>query len=142
PFVTIDPPGSMDLDQAMYLERRTGGGYRVHYAIADVAAYVRPGGALERETWARGETVYLPDGNVPLHPSVLSEGAVSLLPDQVRAAVVWTIDVDADGGPTDVQVERAAIRSRAKLNYPAVQADIAKGSVAEPIALLPELGAL
>jgi exoribonuclease R len=142
PFVTIDPPESMDLDQAMVLERRTGGGYRVHYAIADVAAYVPPGGPLEAETWRRGETVYLPDGKVPLHPTTLSEGAASLLPDQVRAAVVWTIELSADGAPTDVRVERATIRSRAKLNYPAVQSDVAKGSVAGPIALLPELGAL
>lgn len=142
PFVTIDPPESMDLDQAMVLERRGGGGFRVHYAIADVCAWVPPGGALERETWARGETVYLPDGKVPLHPPVLSEGAASLLPQQVRPAVVWTIDVDAHGDTVGVHLERAAIRSRAKLNYPAVQADVAKGSVAEPIALLPELGAL
>jgi exoribonuclease R len=142
PFVTIDPPDSMDLDQAMVLERRPGGGYRVHYAIADVATWVPSGSALESETWARGETVYLPDGKVPLHPPVLSEGAASLLPDQVRPAVVWTIDVDAHGDTVDVHLERAAIRSRAKLNYPAVQADVAKGSVAEPIALLPELGAL
>jgi exoribonuclease R len=142
PLVTIDPPESMDLDQAMHLERRTGGGYRVHYAIADVAAWVRPGGALERETWARGETVYLPDGKVPLHPPVLSEGAASLLPDQVRPAVLWTIDLSAEGEPVAVRVERAAVRSRAKLNYPAVQADVGTGSLAEPIALLPELGAL
>jgi exoribonuclease R len=142
PLVTIDPPESMDLDQAMFLERRTGGGYRVHYAIADVAAYVPPGGRLEAETWRRGETVYLPDGKVPLHPPVLSEGAASLLPDRVRAAVLWTIELSADGDTTDVRVERAAIRSRAKLNYPAVQSDVAKGSVAEPIALLPELGTL
>jgi exoribonuclease R len=142
PFVTIDPPESMDLDQAMVLERRAGGGYRVHYAIADVSVWVRPGSELERETWARGETVYLPDGKVPLHPPVLSEGAASLLPDQVRPAVVWTVDLDAHGDTVDVHVERAAIRSRAKLNYPAVQSDVAKGSVAEPIALLPELGAV
>lgn len=141
PFVTIDPPTSMDLDQAMYLER-SGHGYRVHYAISDVASHVRPGGALDAESWARGETVYLPDGKVPLYPPVLSEGAASLLPDQVRAAVVWTIELDGDGAMTRVRVERAAIRSRAKLNYPAVQADVAKGSVAEPIALLPELGKL
>jgi exoribonuclease R len=142
PFVTIDPPESMDLDQALCLERRAGGGYRVHYAIADVASYVAPGGALERETWRRGETVYLPDGKIPLHPPVLSEGVTSLLPDQVRAAVLWTIELDTDGAPTGVRVERAAIRSRAKLNYPAVQADIDRGTPAEPVALLPELGAL
>ena len=132
----------MDLDQAMYLERRSGGGYRVHYAIADVATYVAPDGPLAEETWRRGETVYLPDGKVPLHPPVLSEGAASLLPDQVRAAVVWTIELDADGAPTDVRVERATVRSRARLDYPAVQASVTNGSLAEPIALLPELGAL
>jgi exoribonuclease R len=141
-FVTIDPPTSMDLDQAMCLQRRPAGGYRVRYAIADVSAFVAPGGALFNDTWSRGQTVYLPDGKVPLHPKVLSEGAASLLPNQVRPAVVWTIDLDADGATTDVRVERALVRSRAQLNYPAVQADVAAGSVAEPIALLPEIGAL
>src|SRR3569833_1421381 len=99
PFVTIDPATSRDLDQAMYLERPAPGdgvAYRVHYAIADVASFVRPGGALETETWQRGQTVYLPDGKVPLHPAVLSEGAASLLPDQNRPAVVWTMDLDAE----------------------------------------------
>jgi len=141
-FVTIDPPGSLDLDQAMCLQRRSGGGYRVHYAIADVAAYVRPDGALADETWRRGETVYLPDGNVPLHPRNLCEGAASLLPDQVRAAALWTIDLDADGEPAGITVQRAAVRSRAKLNYAGVQADADNKRLAEPIALLPELGAL
>ncbi|HKT03875.1 MAG TPA: RNB domain-containing ribonuclease, partial [Rugosimonospora sp.] len=142
PFVTIDPPSAMDLDQAMCLQRRQGGGYRVQYAIADVAAYVRPDGALAAETHQRGQTVYLPDGNVPLHPTVLSEGAASLLPDRVRAAALWTIDLDSDGAVRDVRVERAAIRSRAKLNYASVQADVDAGRAAEPIALLPEIGAL
>lgn len=137
-FVTIDPPTSMDLDQAMCLERRAGGGYRVYYAIADVSAFVTPGGALEAETWERGQTVYLPDGKVPLHPTNLSEGVASLLPDQARPAVMWTIDLDADGGTAAVRIERAAVRSRAKLNYPAVAA----GGIDEPIALLPEIGKL
>ena len=94
PFVTIDPATSLDLDQAMCLERRTGGGYRVRYAIADVAAFVQGAAALDAETWRRGQTVYLPDGKVPLHPQVLSEGAASLLADQTRPAVVWTIDLE------------------------------------------------
>jgi exoribonuclease R len=141
PFVTIDPPTSMDLDQAMYLERN-GRGYRVHYAISDVASHVGPGGPLDAESWARGETIYLPDGKVPLYPPVLSEGAASLLPDQVRAAVVWTIELDADGAMTGVRVERATVSSRAKLDYPSVQAGLGRGSIAEPIALLPELGRL
>jgi exoribonuclease R len=142
PFVTIDPASSMDLDQAMHLERRPGGGYRVHYAISDVSRFVMPGGPLAEETWRRGETIYLPDGKVPLHPTVLSEGVASLLPDQDRAAVLWTIDLDAHGEPVDVTVERATVRSRAKLNYAAAQLDAGKGTLAEPIALLPEIGAL
>ncbi|WP_216592973.1 RNB domain-containing ribonuclease [Verrucosispora sioxanthis] len=141
PLVTVDPPGSRDLDQAMHLSRRAGG-YRVRYAIADVAAHVRPGGALEDETWRRGQTVYLPDGNVPLHPRSLGEGAASLLPDVDRAAVLWTIDLDADGGTSAVVVQRALVRSRAQLAYPQVQADAEAGRLPEPIALLPEIGAL
>jgi len=141
PFVTIDPATSRDLDQAMCLLRRPGG-YRVHYAIADVASFVRPGGALETETWRRGQTVYLPDGKVPLHPEVLSEGAASLLPDADRPAVVWTIDLDSDAATTAVHVERARVRSRAKLDYRGVQADVDAGQIAEPIALLVEVGSL
>jgi exoribonuclease R len=142
PFVTIDPATSRDLDQAMHLGRRAGGGYRVRYAIADVASYVRPGGALEAETWVRGQTIYLPDGRVPLHPPVLSEGAVSLFPDVTRAAVLWTIDLDADGAIVGVSLERAQVRSRAKLDYAGVQAAVDAGTAPEPIALLPELGEL
>ena len=130
-------PGPGDAPQ-----RRAGGGYRVRYAIADVAAHVRPGGPLEEETWRRGQTVYLPDGNVPLHPHTLSEGAASLLPDVDRAAVLWTIDLDTDGATVAVGLERALVRSRAKLDYSGVQAAADAGRLPEPIALLPEIGAL
>jgi exoribonuclease R len=142
PFATIDPATSLDLDQAMCLQRRSGGGYRVHYAIADVASWVRPGGAVDVETWRRGQTVYLPDGKVPLHPKVLSEEAASLLPDRDRPAVLWTIDLDADGATVAVGVERALVRSRAKLDYERVQSDVDAGQAAEPVALLPEIGKL
>ena len=95
-LLTIDPPGSRDLDQALHLERR-GAGFRVHYAIADVASFVTPGGALDAEAHARGQTIYLPGEKVPLHPPVLSEGAASLLPGQDRPAFLWTLDLDGDG---------------------------------------------
>ena len=84
PFLTIDPPGSMDLDQAMHLERH-GSGFRVRYAIADVATFVRPGGAIDAEAHRRVETLYSPDTRTPLHPPVLSEGAASLLPGAASA---------------------------------------------------------
>ncbi len=101
PLVTIDPPGSMDLDQAMHLER-AGRGYRVHYAIADVAAFVAPGGALDAETRRRGQTLYSPDIRTPLHPDVMGEGTASLLPDVDRPAVLWTIELDERGEPVKV----------------------------------------
>lgn len=141
-LVTIDPATSMDLDQAMYLTRRAGGGFTVYYAIADVVTFVARGGALEAETWKRGQTIYLPDSKVPLHPTVLSEGVASLLPDQDRPAVLWTLDLDADGAVTGARVERAKVRSRAKLEYVGVQAQADAGTLPEPIALLPELGEL
>jgi exoribonuclease R len=141
PFVTIDPATSRDLDQALHLHRLERG-YRISYAIADVSAFVPVGGELQAETWRRGETVYLPDGKVPLHPVSLSEGAASLLPDQTRRAVLWTIDIDADGATTAVRVERAIVRSRAKLDYAGVQAGVAAGQLHEAITLLPEVGAL
>ena len=68
-FLTIDPPGSMDLDQALHIER-DGDGYRVRYAIADVPAFVTAGGAVDAETRRRGQTVYAPDKRTPLHPTV------------------------------------------------------------------------
>lgn len=140
-LVTIDPPGSKDLDQALGVVR-TGGGFRVHYAIADLGAVVTPGGALDGEVRRRGQTVYLPDGSVPLHPPVLSEGASSLLPDGPRAAVLWTIDLDAAGRSTAVDVRRAVVRSRARLDYTGVQADVDAGRVHPAISGLAELGPL
>jgi exoribonuclease R len=116
PFVTIDPPGSRDLDQALHIEPLNGG-HRVRYAIADVGAFVAPGGALDREAHARGVTVYAPDGKSPLHPQSLSEGAASLLPGQWRPAVLWTLDLDEDGELVDTEVVRAQVRSIAQHTY-------------------------
>ncbi len=122
-FLTVDPEGSRDLDQALALER-DGDGWLLRYAIADVAAFVVPGGAVDAECFRRGETLYLPDVRVPLHPPVLSEGAASLLADVVRPALVWTLALGADGEPRDVTVERARVRSRRQLSYPQAQAEL------------------
>ncbi|WP_143036173.1 RNB domain-containing ribonuclease [Lentzea fradiae] len=120
PLVTIDPPGAKDLDQALCV-LRDGDGFVVHYAIADLGSFVTPGGALDTEVRRRGQTIYLPDGNVPLHPTVLSEGAASLLPGVVRPAVLWTFTCGADGVPTSVEVRRALVRSVAQFDYATVQ---------------------
>src|SRR5215212_801459 len=113
PFVTIDPPGARDLDQALQIEP-VGEGHRVRYAIADPGAFITPGGALDRDTHTRGVTVYAPDLNVPLHPLVLSEGAASLLPGEWRPAVVWTLDLDTAGELVATDVARAQVRSAAQ----------------------------
>jgi len=140
-FITIDPAESMDLDQALYVERSVDG-YRVHYAIADVAAFVTPGDAVDIEAHKRGETLYGADAKIPLHPKTLSESAASLLPDQLRPALLWTIDLDAGGEGIAVDVRRARVRSRAKLDYAGVQARIDAGQ-AEPLwAVLREIGEL
>ena len=132
PLVSIDPPGSRDLDQAVHIGA-SGDGFRVEYAIADVAAFVRPGGALDAEAHRRGQTLYSPDVRTPLHPPVLAEGAASLLPGEDRPAVLWRIDLDADGEVTAVDVRRAVVRSRAQLDYPGVQRQVDSGT--PPVAL-------
>jgi exoribonuclease R len=140
-LVTIDPPGSKDLDQAVGVVRN-GSGFRVHYAIADLGSVVVPGGALDTEVRRRGQTIYLPDGSAPLHPPVLSEDAASLLPDGPRAAVLWTFDLDGAGEVVAVDVERAVVRSRARLDYAGVQADLDAGELHPALAALPEFGPL
>ncbi|WP_034088033.1 RNB domain-containing ribonuclease [Streptacidiphilus albus] len=141
PLFTIDPPDSRDLDQAMHLERR-GSGYRVHYAIADVGAFVRPGGAVDTEARRRVETLYFPDGRVPLHPPQLSEDAASLLPGQDVPALLWQLDLDADGALERTGLRRALVRSRRKLDYSGVQHAIDAGTADPALALLGVIGPL
>jgi exoribonuclease R len=121
---------------------RTDHGFRVRYAIADVAAFVRPGGAVDQEAHRRGVTYYAPDRRTPLHPEVLSEDRASLLEDQVRPALVWELDLDDDGGLRATRLERALVRSRRQLDYPSVQGSIDDGSATPDLLLLKEIGGL
>jgi exoribonuclease R len=142
-LVTIDPPGSRDLDQAFGAERRRAGGFRVWYAIADVAAFVEPGGAVDAECHRRGVTLYGPDRRDPLHPPSLGEGAGSLLPDGERPALLWSIDLDSAGAPVATRLERAVVRSRAQLTYQEVIDRLhGAGTSAEMLVLLWEIGRL
>jgi VacB/RNase II family 3'-5' exoribonuclease len=117
PLVTIDPPGSRDLDQALYIQAQPDGGFVVWYAIADVAFFVDRGGAVEAEAWKRGLTVYGPDRKEPLYPPELSQGAASLLPEEDRPAILFEFHVDPAGALRDTAVRRALVRSRAQLTY-------------------------
>lgn len=126
-FVTIDPAGSRDLDQAVHLERTTDGAV-LHYAIADVPAYVVAGGALDAEARRRGQTLYAADGRIPLHPPVIGEDAASLLPGQDRRAFVWRFELDAEARPVTTTLRRAVVRSRAQWSYVDAQAAIDDGT--------------
>jgi exoribonuclease R len=140
-FVTVDPPGSRDLDQALHIGR-SGDGYLVSYAIADVAAFVVPGSELDAESRRRGQTLYFPDTRVPQLPPSLSERAASLLPGEVRPSVLWQITLDATGAVAAVDVRRARVRSRAQLDYATVQQGLEAKQLPEALALLEEVGRL
>ena len=138
PLITIDPPGSMDLDQAMHIANE-GTGFIVHYAIADPGFFVDDGGRLDQESRSRGQTIYSPDLRTPLYPPVLSEGAGSLLPDQLRPAVLWRMELDDAGVVLQATVRRAKVRSVLRLTYDEAEAN---ADQVETVTLLRKVGEL
>jgi exoribonuclease R len=122
PFVTLDPASSTDLDQAFAIET-SGNDLVLRYAIADIGWFVASGGPIDTEAWKRGETIYLPDGKISLYPRLLSEGAASLLPDADKPAILFAVRIAPDGAARLDGVERAVIRSRAKLGYATVRSE-------------------
>ena len=139
PLITIDPAGSRDLDQA-YAAERVGSGFRVFYAIADVAGFVAHDDVVSDAARERGVTLYFPDVRAALHPEVLSEGAASLLPGEDRQAILWSIELDEEGHTGAVRVERALVRSREALSYVEAQGRIDAGSADPSLALLRPIG--
>lgn len=119
PFVTLDPPTSTDLDQAFFIEKD--GDYIVlNYALADVSAFVKAGGAIEQEAWSRGVTIYGLSEKVSLYPTEISQQAASLLPGGPRPAFLVVVAIDPSGRLTLRNIERILCRSRAKLAYTTV----------------------
>ena len=141
PFISIDPVGSRDLDQAFYAERQ-GDGYLVRYAIADVAAFVSAGDPIDRETRQRGVTLYAPDQRTPLHPADLSEGRASLLEGAVRPAIVWELRLDSLGVVSDTRAVRCLVRNQAMLSYAQGQQRLDEGSAGTVLELVREIGRL
>ncbi len=121
PFVTVDGPGTRDLDQALYCEAREGG-FGVQYAIADASYFAPVGSPLFDEALRRGASYYLPGRSVPMLPRALSEDLVSLGANVVRRAMVFDMTLDADGVCTKTTIVRARIRSRHQLTF----ADVSK----------------
>src|ERR687898_738062 len=119
PTFTIDPPTARDFDDAISAERLHGGVVRVWVHIADVAAHVPPGSAVDREAYRRGTSVYVPGKVEPMLPEALSNDACSLVPHQDRLAV--TVELDLDGADVlRTAFHRSVIRSDARLDYPRV----------------------
>jgi len=116
-IVTIDPDDARDFDDAINVERIPGGGWRLGVHIADVAAYVKPGSALDREAYKRGNSVYLPDRVIPMLPERLSNGVCSLRPDVNRLTHSVFIEFSRDGGTKSCRFGRTVIRSARRLTY-------------------------
>ncbi|MCV6605258.1 MAG: RNB domain-containing ribonuclease, partial [Porticoccaceae bacterium] len=117
PLVTIDGEDAKDFDDAVYAEKKKGGGWRLWVAIADVSAYVRPGTALDTEGLRRGNSVYFPEFVVPMLPELLSNGLCSLNPHVDRLAMVCEMTVSAAGNLSGYQFYEAVIQSQARLTY-------------------------
>jgi ribonuclease R len=128
PLITIDPPDAKDHDDAVHAEAdpdpNNKGGYIVNVAIADVAFYVRPGSALDRDALMRGNSVYFPDRVVPMLPERISNDLCSLVPGEPRGALAVRMIVGADGRKRSHSFHRILMRSAAKLSYAQAQAAI------------------
>ncbi|HMJ05304.1 MAG TPA: VacB/RNase II family 3'-5' exoribonuclease, partial [Chthoniobacterales bacterium] len=116
-IVTIDPDDARDFDDAINVERLAGGGWRLGVHIADVAAYVKPGSALDREAYKRGNSVYLPDRVIPMLPERLSNGVCSLKPDVNRLTHSVFIEFTKEGRGRSCRFGRTVIRSARRLTY-------------------------
>jgi ribonuclease R len=119
PFLTIDPVTARDHDDAVCVEDLPRGGARLWVAIADVAAFVPEGSALDREALRRGNSVYFPDRAIPMLPHELSGDLCSLRADVDRGVLVVALEISASGAVGRRRFARGLIRSRAKLSYDA-----------------------
>jgi ribonuclease R len=128
PLVTIDPPDAKDHDDAVHAapdpDPNNRGGYIVHVAIADVAFYVRPDSALDRDALTRGNSVYFPDRVVPMLPERISNDLCSLVPGEPRGALAVRMVIGHDGRKRSHTFHRVLMLSAAKLNYAQAQAAI------------------
>ena len=126
PLVTIDPADAKDHDDAVHAEPdsdpQNRGGFVLTVAIADVAHYVRPGSAMDREALIRGNSVYFPDQVVPMLPERISNDLCSLRPGEDRAALAVRMIIGADGRKRSHSFHRVLMRSAARLHYAQVQA--------------------
>ena len=120
PIVTIDGENARDFDDAVYV-RRQGAGYELYVSIADVAAYVPAGSALDQEAYARATSVYFPDRAIPMLPEALSNGICSLNPNEDRLTKTACIEFDAKGHVIRSRFFNSVIRSQERMTYTGVR---------------------
>ena len=121
-FITIDPHNAGDIDDALYVEKKKNGNYKVYVAIADVAHYVKPGSAIEREAEKRGTSVYFPHEVLHMLPPILAKDLCSLVPDEERLASLYTVEINARGKVvTPMTFEKAIIKSKRTFTYAEAQ---------------------
>lgn len=146
PLITIDGEDARDFDDAVWAESDGKDGWRIMVAIADVAWYVRPGDALDKEAFKRGNSVYFPDRVVPMLPEALSNGWCSLKPQEERPCLAVEIRLDHEGNKISHRFLRGLMKSAARTTYDQVQQAIdghpndLTGPLVEPI-LRPLYGA-
>jgi ribonuclease R len=144
PLVTIDGEDARDFDDAVFAEH-DGRHWRLIVAIADVSYYVKPGTALDREAYQRGNSVYFPQNVVPMLPEILSNGLCSINPKVDRLCMACEMQIDASGNISRYRFLEAVMRSRARLTYTKVAAMLVEKDAAlrqEYAEVVPHLEAL
>ena len=116
PLITIDGETARDFDDAVYAEPQ-GKGWRLVVAIADVSFYVRPGDALDKGAFERGNSVYFPRRVIPMLPEALSNGLCSLNPDVERLCMICDMQVDGLGVVKQYKFYSSVMRSKARMTY-------------------------
>jgi ribonuclease R len=130
---TIDPDDARDFDDAVNVEELSGGGWQLGVHIADVAAYVTPGTALDREARRRGNSVYLPDRVIPMLPERLSNGVCSLNPGVDRLTHSVFVQFDGNGNVKKARFARTVIRSAHRLTYKQAYALLKSSTAADEL---------
>lgn len=136
PYVTIDSPGTQDMDDALLAEPNATG-WKLSIAIADPTALIEPGSATEQEAFRRATAIYFPGEPLPMLPDSLSTRLCSLMPEVKRLALVCDLQVNNDGSLGEYSFHEAVIRSKGKLSYELVS-NLIDGRVDEDIKALPD----
>lgn len=126
PFVTIDGEDAKDFDDAVYAERKPGGGFKLYVAIADVSYYVKEHSPLDKEAEDRGNSVYFPSQVIPMLPEILSNELCSLKPNVDRLCMIAQMDIKPDGTLEDYSFHEGIIHSHARLTYTKVARALAE----------------